>query len=126
MKIERFAGRPGHPYVPAIKAPPFIFTAGYTGFRPDGSVPEDFGEQVRILIERARSNLEKAGSSLHHVVSTTVYLTDQKRDRAVLDEIFAEYFSDAPPTRCCVEVKALSSVEKRVEIQFIAVIESGE
>ncbi len=79
MKLERFAGRPGRPYVPAIKAAPFIFTAGYTGFRADGSVPEDFAEQVRIIIERARTNLEKAGSSLRHVVSTTAYLTDQER-----------------------------------------------
>lgn len=126
MKIERFAGRPGRPYVPAIKVAPFIFTAGYTGFRPDGSVPEDFGEQVRIIIERARSNLEKAGSSLRHVVSATVYLTDQARDRAALDEIFAEYFGDAPPTRCCVEVQALSGPDKRVEIQFVAVTDSGE
>lgn len=121
MKLERFAGRPGRPYVPAIKAAPFIFTAGYTGFRADGSVPEDFAEQVRIIIERARTNLEKAGSSLRHVVSTTVYLTDQERDRDTLDAVFAEYFGDAPPTRACVEVQALSGMEKRVEIQFIAV-----
>jgi 2-iminobutanoate/2-iminopropanoate deaminase len=122
MKIERFAGRPGRPYVPAIKAAPFVFTAGYTGFRADGSVPEDFEEQVRIILDRARTNLEKAGSSLREVVSATVYLTDQARDREKLDEMFAEFFGDTPPTRCCVEVQALSGPLKRVEIQFVAVI----
>ena len=120
MKIERYEGRPGRPYVPAIKAAPFVFTAGYTGFGPDGSVPEDFAQQVRNILERARTNLERAGSSLRHVISATVYLTDHKRDRATLDEIFTENFAEAPPTRCCVEVKALSDSTKRVEIQFVA------
>lgn len=124
MQIERYQGRPGRPYVPVIKAAPFVFTAGYTGFRADGSVPENLDEQIAIIFDRARTNLERAGSSLAHVVSATVYLTDQARDRARFDELFMEAFKDFPPTRCCVEVQALSGPAKRVEIQFVAVVKS--
>lgn len=126
MKIERYEGRPGRPYVPVIKASPFVFTAGYTGFRPDGSVPDEFDEQVRLIFDKAKANLEKAGSSLAHVVSATVYLTDQKRDRNRFDELFRETFKDNPPTRCCVEVQALSDAAKRIEIQFVAVVKDRE
>jgi 2-iminobutanoate/2-iminopropanoate deaminase len=122
MDIERYQGRPGRPYVPVIKASPFVFTAGYTGFRPDGTVPENLDEQIRLIFDKARFNLEQAGSSMSHVVSATVYLTDQKRDRARFDELFAEAFKDHPPTRCCVEVQALSDPAKRIEIQFVAVV----
>jgi enamine deaminase RidA (YjgF/YER057c/UK114 family) len=122
MEIERYEGRPGRPYVPVIKASPFVFTAGYTGFRPDGTVPDDLDEQIRLIFERAKTNLERAGSSLAHVVSATVFLTDQKRDRSRFDELFQEVFKDHPPTRCCVEVQALSDPAKRIEIQFVAVV----
>ncbi|MDB5562502.1 MAG: reactive intermediate/imine deaminase [Hyphomicrobiales bacterium] len=123
--IERFPGRPGRSYSPLVKAAPLIYTAGYTGFRPDGSVPDEIEEQLRIIFERAATNLAKAGSSLKHVLLATVYLTDQARDRVKLDEIFGEMFEGAFPARCCVEVKALSDPAKRVEIQFVAVTAGG-
>jgi 2-iminobutanoate/2-iminopropanoate deaminase len=122
MPIQRYEGRPGRPYVPMVKAGPFVFTAGYTGFRPDGSIPEDIDDQVAIIFDRARANLEKAGSSFDRIVSATVYFTDQARDRKRFDELFGEAFAGHPPARCCVGVTGLSDPAKRVEIQFIAMV----
>jgi enamine deaminase RidA (YjgF/YER057c/UK114 family) len=126
MKIVRFEGRPGRPYVPIVKASPFVFTAGYTGFRPDGSVPDSIDEQVAIIFDRARANLEKAGSSFDRIVSATVYFTDQARDRARFDELFGEAFKAHPPVRCCVSVAGLSDPAKRVEVQFIAAVKDED
>jgi len=109
-----------------VKAAPFVFTAGYTGFRPDGTVPDSIDEQVQIIFDRARVNLEKAGSSFDRIVSATVYFTDQARDRARFDELFGAAFKDHPPARCCVAVAALSDPAKRVEVQFIAALKDEE
>ncbi|MEQ8965610.1 MAG: RidA family protein [Azospirillaceae bacterium] len=119
--LKRFPGpRKGRPYVAVVRAGDMVYTAGYTGFETDGTVPEDFGAQVRLILDKARANLERAGSSLDRVVSVTVYLTDQERDREALDAAFREAFAHAPPARATVEVKALSDPAKRVEMQFVA------
>jgi enamine deaminase RidA (YjgF/YER057c/UK114 family) len=118
--LKRFTGpRAGRPYASAVRAGNLVHTAGYTGFDKDGHVPEDFAAQCRLIFEKARTNLERAGSSMAEVVSVTVYLTDQDRDRDALDNAFREVFADAPPARTTVEIKALSSPEKRVEMQFV-------
>src|SRR6056297_3254028 len=112
--LKRFAGpRVGRPYSSAVRAGNIVHTAGYTGFDKEGRVPEDFEEQCRLIFEKARVNLERAGSSLVEVVSVTVYLTDQTRDREALDKVFREHFQNAPPARATLEVKGLSSPEKR-------------
>jgi len=118
--LKRFTGpRSGRPYSSAVRAGNLVHTAGYTGFDKDGQVPDDFVDQCRLIFEKARMNLERAGSSLAEVVSVNVYLTDQDRDRDALDSAFREVFAAAPPARTTVEIKGLSSPEKRVEMQFV-------
>jgi len=119
--LQRFPGpRKDRPYVSVVRAGSMVYTSGYTGFRPDGTVPDDFGEQFRLIIEKARAALERAGSSLDQVVLVTAYLTDHRRDRERFDQLFRETFAGAPPARATVEVQALSAPEKRVELQLVA------
>jgi 2-iminobutanoate/2-iminopropanoate deaminase len=65
--------------------------------------------------------LEAAGSSLNNVVKTTVFLADMN-DFAVMNEIYAKYFSENKPARATVQAARLPR-DARVEIEAIGLIE---
>ena len=62
--------------------------------------------------------LQEAGLNFSNVVKTTVFLTDLA-NFAVLNGIYAEYFSEPYPARSCVEVSALPK-GALVECEIIA------
>ena len=64
--------------------------------------------------------VEAAGSSMDHVVSTTVYLRDLNDFRG-MNEVFAEYFAREPlPARATVRADLL--FEMKVEILGTAIV----
>jgi 2-iminobutanoate/2-iminopropanoate deaminase len=110
------------PYSQAVKANGFVFTAGQVALDPaTGSM---VGTEIKAQTERVMENLkgivEAAGSSLHKVVKTTVFLKDMN-DFAAMNEIYAKYFSSAPPARSTVEVARLPK-DARVEIEVVALL----
>ena len=110
------------PYSQAVKANGFVFTAGQVALDPaTGSV---VGTEIKAQTERVMENLkgivEAAGSSLHKVVKTTVFLKDMN-DFAVMNEVYARYFPAAPPARSTVEVSRLPK-DARVEIEVVALL----
>lgn len=62
--------------------------------------------------------LEEAGYSFKNVVKSTVYLADMK-DFALLNEIYAQYFSEPFPARVAYQVAALPK-GANIEIEVIA------
>jgi 2-iminobutanoate/2-iminopropanoate deaminase len=110
------------PYSQAVKANGFVFTAGQVALDPaTGSM---VGTEIKAQTERVMENLkgivEAAGSSLHKVVKTTVFLKDMN-DFAAMNEIYAGYFLSAPPARSTVEVSRLPK-DARVEIEVVALL----
>lgn len=110
------------PYSQAVKANGFVFTAGQVALDPaTGSV---VGTEIKAQTERVMENLkgivEAAGSSLHKVVKTTVFLKDMN-DFAAMNEVYARYFPAAPPARSTVEVSRLPK-DVRVEIEVVALL----
>lgn len=110
------------PYSQAVKANGFVFTAGQVALDPaTGSV---VGTEIKAQTERVIENLkgivEAAGSSLHKVVKTTVFLKDMN-DFAAMNEVYARYFPAAPPARSTVEVSRLPK-DVRVEIEVVALL----
>ena len=71
------------------------------------------------MLENLKGVLEAAGSSLHKVVKTTVFLKDMG-DFSAMNEVYARYFTAAPPARSTVEVARLPK-DVRVEIDVIAI-----
>ncbi|MFN0124548.1 MAG: Rid family hydrolase, partial [Blastocatellia bacterium] len=63
--------------------------------------------------------LRAAGSSLAHVVRTTVYLADMN-DFAAMNEVYARFFGETKPARSTVQAARLPR-DARVEIEVIAV-----
>ncbi len=112
--------KPIGPYSQAIKANGFIYVSGQVALDPQNG--EIVGADVRQQTERVFENiigiLEAAGANLHHVVKTTVFLKDMN-DFSAMNEVYARYFTAAPPARSTVQVSRLPK-DTLVEIEVIA------
>lgn len=107
------------PYSQAISAEQLVFCSGQIPLRPDGTLVEgNIAEQTRQVLLNLQGVLNAAGSSLAHVVKTTVFLADMN-DFAAMNEVYAEFFDAAPPARSTVQVSRLPR-DVRVEIEAIA------
>lgn len=81
----------------------------------------DIALQCRSVFDNVRTVLEEAGASWQSLVDVTVFLTDIKRDFAVFNEIYTEYFQDVRPCRTTVEVNRLPT-PIAIELKCIATI----
>lgn len=108
------------PYSQAIAHNGLIFVSGQLPIDPStGAFPEGGVEaQTRQSLTNIKSILEKAGSGMDKVVKTTVLLADMG-DFAVMNGVYAEFFSEPFPARCAFAVKTLPK-GALVEIECIA------
>lgn len=108
------------PYSQAIQANGFVFASGQLPIDPaTGSFPEGgVKEQTRQSILNAQAILKQAGLDLCDVVKTTVYLADMN-DLAVMNEVYAQFFSEPFPARSAIAVKTLPK-QALVEVECIA------
>lgn len=77
-------------------------------------------EQTRQVLKNLSAVLEAAGSGLDKIVKTTVFLQDMK-EFAEMNEVYATFFSDAPPARATVAAAGLPR-DARVEIEAVALL----
>jgi 2-iminobutanoate/2-iminopropanoate deaminase len=114
--------KPIGPYSQAIRTNGFLFVSGQVALDP--KTGEMTGGEIRQQTERVFENikgiLEAAGSNLHHVVKTTVFLKDMN-DFSTMNEVYAKYFTLAPPARSTVQVARLPK-DALVEIEVIAAL----
>ena len=123
MTIERFgSGGPWEDrvgYARVVRAGPHVHVAGCTGVRPDGSLAEGPGAQLRDAIAAVEAALATAGASLADVVRTRISVTDIGAWEEVADA-HAEAFGDARPAAAMVEVSGLIDARMAVEIEVDA------
>jgi len=114
--------KPIGPYSQAIKANGFLFASGQVAIDPKTNefIGGDIRQQTERVLENVKALLEAAGSNLHHVVKTTVFLKDMN-DFTAMNEIYARYFASAPPARSTVAVAGLPK-SALLEIDVIAII----
>jgi 2-iminobutanoate/2-iminopropanoate deaminase len=114
--------KPIGPYSQAVRANGFLYVSGQVALDP--KTGEMTGADIRQQTERALENvkgiLEAAGSNLHHVVKTTVFLKDMN-EFAAMNEVYGKYFTSAPPARSTVQVSRLPK-DALVEIEVIAAV----
>ena len=114
--------KPIGPYSQAVKSNGFLFASGQVALDPRSN--EFSGGDIRQQTERAMENIkavvEAAGSNLHHVVKSTVFLKDMN-DFAAMNEAYGKYFTAAPPARSTVQVARLPK-DALVEIEVIAAL----
>ncbi len=96
------------PYEQAIRANGFVFTAGQIALDPKTGnlVAGGVAAETRRVLENLRAVLEAAGASMDSVVKATVFLKNMS-DFAAMNEVYAEYFSNAKPARSTVAVAEL-------------------
>jgi len=108
------------PYSQAIEVNNMIFTSGQIALRPDGSFVEgDVVVQTKQVMQNLSEVLKKAGSSLQHVVKTTIFLANMD-DFAEVNGVYGSFFGEHKPARSTVGVKCLPK-NALVEIEVIAV-----
>ncbi len=96
------------PYVQAVAAGPFLFTAGQIALEPATGelVGADAAAQTRQVMANLKAVLQAAGASWEDVVRTEIYLVDLA-DFAAVNDAYAEFVGEEPPARVTVQVAAL-------------------
>jgi len=96
------------PYVQAVAAGPFLFTAGQIALEPATGelVGADAAAQTRQVMANLKAVLQAAGASWENVVRTEIYLVDLA-DFAAVNDAYAEFVGEEPPARVTVQVAAL-------------------
>jgi len=110
------------PYSQAIRTDSMIYTAGQVGLIPETGelVAATVEEQTHQAITNLQNVIGAAGSTLAHVVKTTVYLKDMN-DFSKMNAVYAEFFGENPPARSTVAVAGLPK-GAIVEIEAVALI----
>jgi len=111
------------PYSPAIRAGNLLFISGQIPLDPATGqlVRGDIRVQTTRVMDNLRELLAAAGADTSHVVRTTIFLADMS-DFAVVNEIYATYFTPPYPARATVQVARLPR-DVRVEIDATAVLD---
>jgi 2-iminobutanoate/2-iminopropanoate deaminase len=114
--------KPIGPYSQGVRANGFLFISGQVAFDPATSqiTGTDAAQQTQRVLENLKAILEAGGVNFHHVVKTTVFLKDMN-DFAAMNEVYARYFTAAPPARSTVQVARLPK-DALVEIELIAAV----
>ena len=113
------APAPIGPYSQAIGFENLIFTSGQIALDTEGKiVSTEITVQTKKVLENLKSILEDNGSSLDHVIKTTVFLKDMM-DFNSMNEVYKSYLGKSAPARSTVEVSRLPK-DVRVEIEVIA------
>jgi 2-iminobutanoate/2-iminopropanoate deaminase len=87
------------PYSQAVVAGGFVFCSGTVGVDPaTGRTLVGIERQTEQALTNLGFILEEAGSSLQHLVKTTIMYT-HVLDFAIINEIYARYMPDPPPAR---------------------------
>ena len=122
VKVEAAAANPNLSL--ATKFGNLVFVSGQTGRHPvSGEVGKDIREQTRNILERIKTILAAAGTSLENVMTVTTYLT-RREDLAAYNEEYAKYFPSNKPARTTVTVASLNTPELVIEITATACIPS--
>ena len=96
-----------------------FYSSGQIPLKADGELAQGgIAEQTHQVFANLQAVLEEAGSSLQHVIKTTVFIKDMN-DFAELNSIYASYFGEHKPARSTVEVARLPK-DVKVEIEVIA------
>ncbi len=98
--VETSASPPAlGPYSPAIIAGGLVFCSGSAGIDPaTGAAPDGIEAQTEQALTNLAAVLEAAGSSMAHLVKTTIFYADVD-DFARLNEVYARHMPDPPPAR---------------------------
>jgi 2-iminobutanoate/2-iminopropanoate deaminase len=110
------------PYSQVVRVDQLLFVSGQASVDPASGevIGGSFETQARQAFENLSAALHAAGSSLKHVVKTTVFLADAS-NFGILNKLYAEYFPQDPPARST-PIARLPLEELAISIEAIATL----
>ena len=95
-------------YSQGVKAGPLVFVSGTTGVDPSTGLlaGDTIQAQTRQALANCEAVLQAGGASLDDVVEVGILLTDPD-DFAGMNEEYARWFADDPPTRYAAKLGAV-------------------
>ena len=108
------------PYSSGIKSGNVIHLSGMLGIDPATGeyAGSDVVSQTHQALTNIRNVLAEVDATMANVADVTVLLADIA-DFAAMNEVYATYFAEPFPARCCYAVSALPA-GARVEIKSVA------
>jgi 2-iminobutanoate/2-iminopropanoate deaminase len=109
------------PYSQAVLAGNTLYCSGQIALDPTtGKLNnENITQETEQVMNNIKAVLTAAEMDLSHVVKATIFMASMD-DYALVNEVYARYFTSNPPAREAVAVKTLPK-NVRVEISVIAV-----
>lgn len=87
------------PYSQAVIAGDLVFCSGTAGIDPvTGIIPDGIEAQTEQALLNLAAILEEAGTSMAHLVKTTIFYADVA-DFQALNAVYARHMPDPPPAR---------------------------
>jgi 2-iminobutanoate/2-iminopropanoate deaminase len=105
-----------------------VFMSGMSGRTVETGLPEsnDVKEQMLVALDKIRTGLEEAGSSMEHIVKTTIMLK-RLEDYAVMRATEREYYQEyapglveEPPASTFLQPASLARPDMLIEIDVVA------
>ena len=105
-------------YSPSVDTSDYLYVSGQGPRKPDGSLPANFGAQVRQALDNVQAVVKAAGLSLDHVVYLQVYLEDMTR-YGELEKTISADFGTSQPAQAVLGVAR--TPDSSIEISAVAV-----
>lgn len=108
------------PYSQGVSTGSLIFTSGQLPIVPETGelITGDIQKAARQSLENVKAILAEAGATLEDVIKVTVFVSDMN-NFSLINEVYAEFFSNHKPARSLVEVSKLPK-NGEIEIEAIA------
>jgi enamine deaminase RidA (YjgF/YER057c/UK114 family) len=111
---------PGYSHAVSIPAGRLVWTSGQAAIDADGSIPEGWDAQTRLVLANVGRALGACGAGWRDVVKLTYFVTDVSAlstIRSVRDELVD---TARPPTSSLVQVAGLIRPELLLEVEAVA------
>ncbi len=114
------APEPIGPYSQAVEMGGMLFVSGQIAIDASSGnlMTQDIGTETKMVMENMGSILKEAGYSFENILKCSIFLSDMALF-AEMNNVYGEYFSQAPPARETVAVLGLPK-GVNVEISCIA------
>ena len=106
------------PFSGAVLVGDTLYLSGAIGLE-DGKVPDDPGDEARLVLNSIKHTLEAAGMTMDDIVSIQVFCSDVQHYQA-FNEVYRTFFTREFPARAFIGAGTLL-FNARFEVQGIAV-----
>ncbi len=106
------------PFSGAVLVGDTLYLAGAIGLE-DGKVPDDAGDEARLVMNSIKRTVEAAGMTMDDIVSIQVFCSDVQHYQA-FNEVYRTFFTREFPARAFIGAGTLL-FNARFEVQGIAV-----